>query len=112
MSAGRLEIKQEGKFPKFVDTVEQVTFNAARAHARGQSVTYVTERGVFRLGDGGPVLVEIAPGIDPERDIATHVGFPLTISDSLETMPASAFDAAPLKLAEAAAAPIAKGVNQ
>ena len=36
---------------------------------------YVTERCVFRLTPDGLELIEIAPGIDLEKDVLAHVGF-------------------------------------
>ena len=36
---------------------------------------YVTERCVFRLTADGLELIEIAPGIDLEKDVLAHVGF-------------------------------------
>jgi propionate CoA-transferase len=83
---GRLEIEQEGTTPKFVETVSHLTFSAAQARARGQEVVYVTERAVFRLGDCGLELVEVAPGIDIERDVLAHMAVPPLI-ESPTTMP-------------------------
>lgn len=86
VSAGRMRITEEGRFHKFVPKVEQITLNAKRAYANGQSVLYITERAVFKLGADGPELIEVAPGIDPDRDVRPVVGFPLRVSDLLHTM--------------------------
>lgn len=64
-----LKIKQEGKAKKFLSAVEQVTFSGARAARLGQKVLYVTERCVFELTRQGLKLIEIAPGIDLERNV-------------------------------------------
>jgi len=72
---GRLHILSEGKARKFVAAVEHRTFSATEACRRGQSVLYITERCVFRLGTDGLELTEIAPGIDLERDILVHMDF-------------------------------------
>ena len=72
---GRLSIQTEGRSPKFIDKVGQVTFSAAEAARRGTEVLYVSERAVFRLDDGAVHLIEIAPGIDLERDVLAHMSF-------------------------------------
>jgi len=72
---GELAITQEGRYPKFVDHVDYISFNADRARARGQRVLYITERGVFAMGEDGVELVEIAPGVDLRRDILAQMGF-------------------------------------
>ena len=72
---GRLRIVQEGRARKFVEAVGQVTFSGGYAAARGKTVLYVTERCVFRLTSQGLELIEIAPGIDLERDILAHMAF-------------------------------------
>jgi acyl CoA:acetate/3-ketoacid CoA transferase len=97
---GRVRIAQEGRFRKWVPQVEQVTLNAQRAFAKGQSVTYITERAVFRLGPQGPELVEVAPGIDVERDVRACVGFPLRVSDSLKLMDERIYGECRMGLAE------------
>lgn len=72
---GQLRIVKEGRARKFVKQVEQVTFSGTYAAERGQPVLYVTERCVFQLTDHGLELIEVAPGIDIERDILPHMGF-------------------------------------
>jgi propionate CoA-transferase len=78
---GRLEIVAEGRNRKFVEDVEQVTFNGAEARARGQRVLYVTERAVFELGEDGLVLREVAPGIDVQADVLDLLPFEVDASD-------------------------------
>ncbi len=72
---GRLVIVTEGKARKFIAEVEQRTFSGAYALKRGQPVLYVTERCVLRLTSRGMELVEVAPGIDIDRDILAHMEF-------------------------------------
>jgi propionate CoA-transferase len=60
---------------KFVDRVSQVTFSGAVARERNQDIVYVTERCVFRLGESGLVLTEVAPGIDIESQILALLPF-------------------------------------
>jgi propionate CoA-transferase len=72
---GRLRIVTDGKLKKFVREVEHRTFSGSYAAKRGQSVLYVTERCVFELTGEGLELVEIAPGIDVERDILAKMEF-------------------------------------
>jgi propionate CoA-transferase len=97
---GRLRISREGTVPKFVDQVAQVTFNGERAHASGQRVLYITERCVLRLGEGGLELIEIAPGVDLERDVVARMGFRPRIARDLREMDAAIFTDAPLGLAD------------
>jgi propionate CoA-transferase len=75
LNDGRLSILEESKARKFVESVEHVTFSGAYAAARGQRVLYVTERCVFALRPEGLELIEVAPGIDIERDILALMDF-------------------------------------
>lgn len=72
---GKVRIIQEGRSRKFIKAVEQVTFSGQYARQRQQPVIYVTERCVFQLRKDGLELIEVAPGIDIERDILPHMDF-------------------------------------
>ena len=90
-SPGRLTVVQAGKVRKFVDKVERITFSGDFARKHGQEVLYVTERAVFRLTSEGLELIEVAPGIEIERDILPFMNFRPLIS-AVGAMPVSAFD--------------------
>lgn len=89
-SQDRLTVLQPGKVRKFVRAVERITFSADYARTHGQEVLYITERAVFRLAAEGIELVEIAPGIDIERDIRSYMDFGPSVSE-VGTMPVSVF---------------------
>lgn len=91
IAGGLLKIAHEGEIKKFVTTVEQCTFSAAYAKRRGQTVLYVTERGVFRLSDVGLELIEIAPGIDLNQDILGQMTFRPAIAKDLKLMDSRLF---------------------
>jgi propionate CoA-transferase len=96
----RLRVIEEGEVKKFVREVEHRTFSGDYALKRGQSVLYVTERCVFELAPGGLELVEIAPGIDLDRDILSQMSFEPKIREPLEPMDARIFKDAPMGLRE------------
>jgi propionate CoA-transferase len=98
----RVQIRRDGAVVKFVEQVEHVTFSGERAAAAGQSVLYVTERCVFRLGAEGLELVEVAPGIDLERDVLARLSFRPAVSADLREMDPAIFSRAPLGLAQRA----------
>jgi propionate CoA-transferase len=76
VEGGRLAVVTEGREAKFVVRVGQITFAGAQAAAAGRRVLYVTERAVFQLAPDGVLdLIEVAPGIDPDRDILPRMGF-------------------------------------
>ena len=78
---GQLHIVQEGRDRKFIQRVEQVTFSGRYAASVKQPVLYITERAVFRLRSAGLELIEVAPGIDIERDVLAHMDFKPLIRD-------------------------------
>jgi len=97
---GQLCICKEGETVKFVEAVEQRTFSGPLASRSNQPVLYVTERAVFHLTAEGPELIEIAPGIDLERDVLAKMAFRPAISPQLKMMNACIFNDGPMGLRE------------
>ena len=94
---GALHVVRDGPGRKFVSQVEQRTFAGQYAAQRGQEVLYVTERCVFKLRAEGLELIEVAPGVDLQRDILDRMDFrPIVNAPSL--MDARIFCVAPMGL--------------
>ena len=96
---GRLRIVKEGEVKKFVDMVEHITFSGEFARETGQQVLYVTERCVFGLGPQGMELLEVAPGIDVERDILEQMDF-VPYMRNVRPMDARIFQEGPMAIRE------------
>jgi propionate CoA-transferase len=85
--AGRTHIAREGAEKKFVRKVQQVTYSGPLAAQNGQRALYVTERAVFRRNEAGRLeLIEVAPGIDLDRDIFAQMQFRPDVSPALGEM--------------------------
>ncbi|HJV87010.1 MAG TPA: acyl CoA:acetate/3-ketoacid CoA transferase [Noviherbaspirillum sp.] len=95
---GQLHIRREGTAQKFVEEVEHRTFSGEYARQRAQAVLYITERCVFRLAQEGLEVIEIAPGVDLERDILAQMHFRPAISPQLKLMDARIFRTTPMGL--------------
>ncbi|ROR73158.1 acyl CoA:acetate/3-ketoacid CoA transferase [Bogoriella caseilytica] len=78
---GVLAVRSEGRIRKFVRDVIQITFSAERARQLGQEVLYITERAVFRLGEDGLELIEVAPGIDVHAEVLDLMDFTPQVAD-------------------------------
>lgn len=87
---GRLRIVRDGEIAKFVREVEQISFSGPVARSAGRDVLIVTERAVFRLQREGLELMEIAPGIDLQRDVLDRMEF-RPLMRSVQAMPAHVF---------------------
>jgi propionate CoA-transferase len=94
---GVTRIGRDGTQQKFVNAVEQITYSGTYGRERAQRVLYVTERAVFRLAEHGLELIELAPGIDLERDVLQRMGFRPAIASTLKPMESRLF--LPQKLA-------------
>ncbi|POP34344.1 acyl CoA:acetate/3-ketoacid CoA transferase [Lactonifactor longoviformis] len=86
-----LRIKQEGRFKKLVKNVQQISYNGRIARERGQKMYFVTERAVFRLTKEGPLLTEIAEGVDLQRDILEQMEFEPLLAEELIKTPVSIY---------------------
>jgi propionate CoA-transferase len=83
VSDNKLHIDKEGRTKKFVDQVEHMTFGGRYSAEQDQYVRYITERCVFALTREGLELIEIAPGVDIERDILALMDFEPIIKEPL-----------------------------
>ncbi|WP_396331094.1 acyl CoA:acetate/3-ketoacid CoA transferase [Burkholderia anthina] len=79
----RVNIVSPGGVPKLVGQVQHITFSGEQARIAGQEVLYVTERAVFRLEPNGVRLIEVAPGIDVERDVLARMAFRPLVDEAL-----------------------------
>ena len=95
---GKLAILNDGRSKKFVEEVEHRTFSGPEAARRHQPVLYVTERCVFRLDPEGLELIEVAPGIDIERDILARMAFRPIIRGEPALMDERIFGDGPMNL--------------
>lgn len=76
---------------KFVEQVEQISFSGSLAAELGKQVFYISERAVFELTPEGLLLIEVAPGLDVERDVIAHMGFRPAVSPDLREMDPTLF---------------------
>jgi propionate CoA-transferase len=97
VSDNKLRIDQEGRTKKFVKQVEHMTFGGKYSSEQDQYVRYVTERCVFALTSEGLELIEIAPGIDLEKDILALMEFRPIIKEP-RLMDERIFNPAPMGL--------------
>ncbi len=100
---GKVRIVREGRVKKIVPEVSHLSFNGPYVASLGISVLYITERAVFemRAGGGGEprlTLVEIAPGMDLQRDVLDQCATPVAVADDLRQMDARLFQAGPMRL--------------
>ena len=83
---GNLLIEREGRVKKFVERVEHVTFSGPYARMKKQPVLYITERCVLSLTENGMELLEVAPGVDVEKQILGQMDFMPIVRGPLKPM--------------------------
>jgi len=87
---GIVKVHDVGKAAKFVKKVEHITFSGKEALRRGQQVLFISERAVFELTDDGIKLIELAPGVQLEKDVLGLMEFK-PIVDDFDLMATSLF---------------------
>lgn len=88
---GQTRIELEGRERKFVEDVQQLSYSGRYAVERGQEVLFITERAVFERRPEGLTLTELAPGINLETDVLSHMDFRPLIADMIVPMDARLF---------------------
>jgi len=90
---GQLNIRQEGKVKKLAQIAEDITYPVIEGvKQRNQRAMLITERAVFNICEDGYELIEIAPGVDLQRDVLDQMDFaPVRIADPLTKMLAHLF---------------------
>jgi propionate CoA-transferase len=95
---GKLFIIKDSDQLKYVKQVDQVTFSGNYAKQTGKEILFISERAVFRLTQKGLVLIEIAPGVDMEKDVLGKMEFRPIISPDLKLMDERIFRPEPMGL--------------
>ena len=82
-------VRDGGK--KFVKDPYKILFSTKQMNGRKKEVTYITERAVFKLISGNLTLVEVAPGVDIEKDIMNMMEFRPNVSKAINEMDRAIF---------------------
>ena len=100
ITEGELRIRSDGRACKFLEEVEQITFSGSYARRKHQPVLYITERAVFSLDTDGLTLIEVAPGVEVQKDIIGRMAFIPRIHPELRQMDRRLFSPARMDLRE------------
>jgi propionate CoA-transferase len=106
-----VRVLHEGSLSKFVPQVREISFNGKLARERGQQVRYITDRAVFELRPEGVTLIELAPGVDLQRDVIDQMGFQPIVADDCTTTDLRVYADGPMGLATDFAADHSKGAS-
>jgi propionate CoA-transferase len=105
---GRLSVLREGAHRRFVSVVEQRTYDRAGGRARNQRALYITERAVLEEDGEGLTILEIAPGVDLEKDILANFAVAPRVAPDLCEMPEIIFRSGPMGLREVFSAKVGR----
>lgn len=81
---GKLVILKEGHIKKFIDQVDWISQTGTLL--KEKNTLFITERAVLQLTPEGFELMEIAPGIDLEKDVMDQMAFRPKVSKHLRLM--------------------------
>ena len=81
-----LIIRSEGELKKFINNVDQITYNPKFALSKKQILKIITERCVFEYKEGRLELTEIMQGINLETQILSQIEFDIKVSSKLKVM--------------------------
>ena len=84
MDSDELSIINEGRIIKAVQAVDEITFSPKLQKEHGQEILIITERCVFEIKNGQVFLIEIAPGINMQKDIFNQMEFEPVIHNDLQ----------------------------
>lgn len=93
-----LVIHTQGPQKKFLASVESITFSGREALRKGQEVLYITERAVFRLEEEGLTLIEVAHGVDLQKDVFDQMAFQPVVPEYIRYMDPRLFREGPMGL--------------
>ncbi|PMP90688.1 MAG: acyl CoA:acetate/3-ketoacid CoA transferase [Caldisphaera sp.] len=83
---GKLNIIKDGDVIKFVNNVYKVGCSGKVLDRAKKNALYITERAIFQKVEDGIELMEIAPGVDLEKDILNKMEFKPVIKKEPEIM--------------------------
>lgn len=98
VSEGKLTILAEGQRKKFKNRVQQICYNAQYGIDNEQNCLFITERAVFQPTHEGLKLIEVAPGIDIQKDIINQCEMEIIIDPNLKEMDPRIFEIEPMNL--------------
>lgn len=95
---GKVNILEEGKRKKLKKRVQQLCYNAQYGIKNEQNCLFITERAVLQPTPKGLKLLEVAPGIDIQKDILDQSEFEIIVDDDLRLMDQRIFEVEPMNL--------------
>jgi len=81
----KLVISSEGKLKKFINNVEQITYNPKHSSNKNQIMKIITERCVFEYINNRLEITEIMDGVNLNTQILSLIDFDISVSKKLRT---------------------------